>query len=304
VPWAGKFSKKEHSVFNDATSCSVGILGLGLIGGSIAMALKAGDRKRRIVAVDNDDSTIAYALKRSIIDEGSRSHELLAGSDLVILATPAWHIREWLDTEGHALPEGTVIIDTGSSKRAIVNAMSKLPPSLQPVGGHPMAGKEISGIVAADENLFRGAPFFLTPLDRTPPSLLRELEHFVTLLGAHPMRVDAGTHDAMLAGSSHLPYLTAVSLVLSLESMIEKSLISRPFFSSGFRDTSRLAAGDVEMSMAMCTSNRDMVLRSMREFLSNAERLLTLLESGEDGKLKEMLQHARSLRSIIMPPRI
>jgi prephenate dehydrogenase len=291
-------------VFNDATSCSVGILGLGLIGGSIAMALKAGSRKRRVVAVDHNDSTIAYALKKDIIDEGSHSTEILAGIDLVILATPTWHIREWLDTEGPSLSEGTVILDTGSAKRAIVKAMETLPSSLYPVGGHPMTGKEISGVVAADENLFRGAPFFLTPLDRTPPPLLRELEHFITLLGAHPIRVDAGTHDAMVAGSSHLPYLAAASLVLSLEPMIEKSLITRPFFSGGFRDTSRLAAGDVEMSMAMCTSNRDMVARSMREFLAKAERILTVLERGEDRELKEMLQHARSLRSIIMPPRL
>jgi prephenate dehydrogenase len=288
----------------NAAHCSVGILGLGLIGGSIAMALKAHDRCRPITAVDRDPSTIAYALKKGIIDKGSTSPEDLAGVEFIILATPAGHIIQWLELHGAAMPSGTVILDTGSAKRAIMSAMEKLPPSIFPVGGHPMAGKEVSGIVAADEALFRGAPFFLTPLERTPPHLLRELERFVTMLGAHPLVVEAATHDAMVGGSSHLPYLASVSLVLALEEMIGNALISRPFFSSGFRDTSRLAAGDVEMSLAMCTSNRDNVTRSLRAFLEQGEALLSLLEGEDDSGLREKLRHARSLRSLILPPQI
>jgi len=288
----------------DTTRCSVGILGLGLIGGSIAMALKARDRHRPVMAADRDQSTLDYGLKHGVIDRGSTLPGDLAGAELIILAIPSGHIVKWLEQQACTLPPGTVILDTGSAKRAIVSAMENLPPSLHPVGGHPMAGKEISGIVAAEETLFRGAPFFLTPLARTPAALLRELERFVTLLGAHPLVVEAGAHDAMVGGSSHLPYLASVSLVLALEEMIGKALISRPFFSSGFRDASRLAAGDVEMSLAMCTSNRDHVTRALREFLKQGESLLALLEHEDDGGLRERLGHARSLRSIILPPRV
>src|SRR5512143_2624241 len=190
---------------DDLDGFTIAIAGLGLMGGSLALALK--DHGLRVLGADADPAVVERARARGAID-GPWTGETV---DLVVLAMPVRGIVQWLAARGPSLPAGTLLMDLGSTKREIVAAMDALP--VESIGGHPMCGKETPGIDAAEAGLFRGARFVLTPAARTTERALRTARALVAAVGAEAIELDAETHDRAVAAISHVPYLLSAALV-------------------------------------------------------------------------------------------
>jgi prephenate dehydrogenase len=278
---------------------TVCIVGLGLMGGSLALALrKAQGARIRIVAVARRPEVLAEALVAGAIDEGTTDlEEGVAGADTIILATPVRTIVRLLPQVGRSAKPDTLLIDLGSSKSQICAAMAELPAGLQPVGGHPMCGKEVSGFAAADGELFRGRPFVLCPLPRTASEALERAFRLAESVGARPIVLEPAEHDRAVAGISHLPYAAAAALVNCVAAANDHVVWS--LASSGFRDTSRLAGSDVEMMLDILLTNRDAVVDWLKRYAVQVDELGAALATDDEMHLRELLAAAqRNRRSL------
>ncbi|HXF69822.1 MAG TPA: prephenate dehydrogenase/arogenate dehydrogenase family protein, partial [Thermoflexus sp.] len=228
-----------------------GIIGLGLIGGSIARRLA--QQGFLVLGADRDPAARAEASASGVFEALLDPPALVAAADGVILATPVGSIEVLLQT----LPwrPGQLVLDTGSTKRRIVAAMGRLPEGVSAVGGHPMAGKERSGFQAADPDLFLDRPFILVPTPRTTPEAAARAEALVAALGARPIWMDAEVHDRRVAWVSHLPYVVAMALMAAVEAAEDPALWE--IAASGFRDATRVAASDPRMMGEVVRSNAD-----------------------------------------------
>ncbi|HIC93559.1 MAG TPA: prephenate dehydrogenase [Anaerolineae bacterium] len=275
----------------------VTVVGLGLMGGSLAAALRAGDACREVRGVARRLETIAEALARGFVDGGTLDlAEGVRGADVVVLATPVRTIVELIPRLGPLLSPDCLLMDVGSTKAAIVAAMERLPGHVQPLGGHPMCGKEVSGIGAAEADLYRGATFVLTPLPRTSPEALALAWELVEAVGARPLVMDAHRHDRLVAAVSHLPYLLSLALVAAAEDVAEEDGMVWDLAASGFRDASRLAASDVTMMLDILLTNREEVAGMLARFREALDELARLLEAEDERGLRRMMEAARRRR--------
>jgi len=274
------------------TDAQVAIVGLGLMGGSLAGALRG--QCRAVVGVARRAETVETALARGLVDRGTT--DLASGvrqADAVVLATPVRVILRLLAEIGPLVPGGCLLMDLGSTKAQIVAEMARLPGHVQPLGGHPMCGKEVSGITAADPTLYRGHTFILTPLPRTAEAALALGRALVEAVGAHPLTFDLERHDQLVATISHLPYLLACALVGTAEITASTDPVVWEIAASGFRDTSRLAASDVTMMLDILLTNREAVLGALGTCGAQLRDLARLVESGDEEGLWAVLTAAR-----------
>jgi prephenate dehydrogenase len=270
--------------------CRTGIIGLGLMGGSIALALK--DACRSINGYDVDRNVLAQALEREIIQRpiDLRGDEI----DLLILAAPVSAILDWLERVPAVFPGEFHLLDLGSTKAQIVARMQALPDRISPLGGHPMCGKESSGLSAADGELYRGCLFALTPLERTQPSTLNVAHELVAWLQARSLLLDPHEHDRAAAAISHLPYLIAATLVAAVVKLDDDTAWA--LAASGFRDTSRLAASDVTMLLDILQSNRAEVLNALESAQWSLQETSALIASADWETLRVKLAAVREKR--------
>jgi prephenate dehydrogenase len=270
----------------------VAVVGLGLMGGSLAGALRG--RCQAVVGVARRTETIEAALARGLVDQGTTG--LASGvrqADVVVLATPVRVILRLLDEIGPLLPDGCLLMDLGSTKAQIVARMAALPAHVQPLGGHPMCGREVSGIAAADPTLYRGHTFVLAPLPRTSETALALGRALVKAVGAHPLILDPDHHDRLVATISHLPYLLACALVGAAETTASTDPAMWDVVASGFRDTSRLAASDVTMMLDILLTNRGAVLEALGTCDAQLRHLARLVASGDEESLRAALSAIR-----------
>jgi prephenate dehydrogenase len=273
----------------------VAVVGLGLMGGSLAGALRG--RCRAVVGVARRTETIEAALARGLLDQGTT--DLASGvrqADVVVLATPVRVILRLLDEIGPLLPEGCLLMDLGSTKTQIVARMAALPAHVQLLGGHPMCGREVSGIAAADPTLYRGHTFVLTPLPRTSQAALALGRALVEAAGARPLILDPDRHDRLVAVASHLPYLLACALVGAAETAASTDPMVWNVAASGFRDTSRLAASDVTMMLDILLTNRGAVLEALGTCDAQLCHLTGLVASGDEESLRAALSAIRGCK--------
>jgi prephenate dehydrogenase len=270
--------------------CHVGIIGLGLMGGSIALALK--DMCRSIAGYDIDASTIAQAIDRGIVDHpiDLRGDEV----DLLILAAPVSAILDWIDRAPQIFSGEFHLLDLGSTKAQIVERMQSLPDRISPLGGHPMCGKESSGLDVADGDLYRGCRFALTPLERTQPSTLNIAQELIATLQARTLILGPQQHDRAAAAISHLPYLIATTLVDAVMNLDDDA--AWILAASGFRDTSRLTASDVTMLIDILKSNRAEVLNALDSARASLRETAELLEHEDWPGLHAKLEAVREKR--------
>jgi prephenate dehydrogenase len=270
----------------------VAILGLGLMGGSLAMALH--DGCKTLLGCDTDPVTLALARQRRIVDfADSDPATILPESDLVILAAPVRAILDLIEALHHLHPGKAVVLDLGSTKVQVTRAMEGLPQRFDPLGGHPMCGKETFGLRHADAAIFRGAAFALTPLKRTSGFARCLAEELARAVGASPLWLDAATHDAWAASTSHLPYLLASSLALATP------FEARPLVGTGFRSTVRLAASEPSTMLDVLTTNRDQVLEALTKFRAQLHDLESKLTDGADVDLAARLEQANQQRRLL-----
>jgi len=278
------------------TDARVAIVGLGLMGGSLAAALRG--ECRSVVGVARRRETVAVALERSLIDQGETDLETgVRDADIVVLATPVRTILHLLDVLGPWLPHDCLVMDLGSTKARITARMEALPEHVQPLGAHPMCGREVSGIEAADPTLYRGRTFVLTPLPRTSPRALALGRALAEAVGARPLTLGPERHDRLAAMISHLPYLLACALVGTAEATAETDPVVWEVATSGFRDTSRLSASDVTMMLDILLTNQDAVLEAVQACEDQLHTLTELIEAGDEDMLRTILTARRNRRS-------
>ena len=273
----------------------VAVLGLGLMGGSLALALRGSCAAR--VGVDPKPETLALALEMGAVDFATDDLiDALSRADLVVLAAPVRTNLALLKSIPRAHPGPLMILDLSSTKSEIVAAMNRLPAAYAAVGGHPMCGKETSGLVHADSKLFVNTPFALTETDRTTPELRQVVETLIAIVGAQPLWLAAGTHDRWAAAVSHLPYLTSLALADCTPQD------AAPLISSGFQSVSRLAASDPTMMLDILTTNRTQLLAALERFQASIDSLRETLQNDDEAALLNALERARSTYQSLISP--
>ncbi len=273
---------------------SVAIVGLGLMGGSLAMALRG--HCKSLLGCDLDQETLKLAREKEVVDVAdSNLSAILPQADLIVLATPVRTILELLITISKYLREPVVIMDLGSTKTEIFQAMAALPPALDPIGGHPMCGKEKSGLENASGDLFIGAPFALTALSRTTQRARSLAEEMVQVIGAKPIWMEPEIHDEWVAATSHLPYLLSVALTNATP--LEVS----PLVGPGFQSATRMAASNPEMMRDIFLTNQDQVIMAIRRFITKLENLETLIKVGDAQQMKDTFEASlRRHRKVVL----
>jgi prephenate dehydrogenase len=274
----------------------IAILGLGLIGGSLALALRQTDLAEQIAGYDANPDATRRAMERGVITHVcATAEEAVQGADMVILATPILAMPAILRSIAPALRPGTLVTDTASTKVQVVEwATTLLPEDIVFVGGHPMAGRESSGIDAAEAGLFEGCTYCLTPMRDTPPEAMARMSTVVTRLAAHPLVLDAQEHDRLVAGISHLPFVVSSTLTRML-GQDEKWPQMAALAASGYRDMSRLAAGSPTMYRDICLTNKEAIVDWMDTLVMALTDLRSRIASGDD-TLEPYFAQAKHIR--------
>jgi prephenate dehydrogenase len=275
----------------------VSIVGLGLMGGSLALALKkAQGAGVRVTGFARQPETLARASDLGIIDSASADLRSAAGgAHLIVIATPVLATKDILEGIAPTVEQGCVVTDLGSTKALVMQwAEEILPRGVSFVGGHPMAGKETSGVEEADADLLGGCVYCLTPGKSATSEAVTCLEDLVKGVGAKPLIMDAERHDALAAGVSHLPMLLSAAFV---EATMGSETWPRmaPLAAGGYRDVSRLASGSPAMNRDICVSNRDEIVGWIERYIDALERFRSMVQEGGD-EVGEALSHAKEAR--------
>ncbi|HOT91686.1 MAG TPA: prephenate dehydrogenase [Anaerolineae bacterium] len=283
------------------SDCIVSVVGLGLMGASLAGALRG--KCARVVGVARRAEVIETALARGFVDEGTT--DLSAGvhdANIVVLSTPVRVIIQQLAEIAPHLRPGCVVMDLGSTKKDIIDAMERLlPEHIQPLGAHPMCGKETSGIEVAEITLYRERTFILTPSPRTTPETLALGTALAEAVGAKPLVLDADRQDYIVGTVSHLPYLLACALVATADATTSKDPAAWKIVAGGFRDTSRVAGSDVTMMLDILMTNQTHVLEAVRVFEEQLRSLTAMIAAGDEDALRARLTHIRNTRKEMFP---
>ena len=274
------------------------VIGTGLIGGSFALALKCARAVKRVVGVGRTRRNLAEALKRKVIDEASQDPaHAVRDAELVLLAMPVGQMPAVMSAIAPHLPARAVVTDAGSTKRDVVACARRfLPEHLSRfVPGHPIAGTEKSGAGAAFPELFRDRNVILTPQRETAAAATRLVERAWKACGARVVKLDAGEHDAVLAGVSHLPHIVAYALV----NMLARRPNAPRLFglsAGGLRDTVRIAGSSPEMWADICVANRDALLAALEDYENELEAMRAAIDGADAAELRRMFSAARAAR--------
>ena len=272
------------------------IVGVGLLGGSVAKGARLGGLARRIIGIGRDARRLRPALDDGTLDLAVTDLEGgVREADVILLATPVLTIEGLLERVWRAAPDGALITDVGSTKRNIVRAAERLAAtrSLRFVGSHPLAGSEQAGYSVARADLFRGATVVVTPTEATELGALKKTTEFWEALGARVSSLDPETHDRTVAAISHLPHLIACALVDGA-ARVEPSALE--LAARGFRDTTRIAAGDPDMWTEIFLANRDALSATVEAFREALADLQRTIDAGQADALRAVLARIKATR--------
>ena len=274
------------------------IFGVGLIGGSLAMALRRAGGCEKIVGCSRSADHLKRAVELGVIDEFTLDPaQAVAGADMVLLAVPLGAMQSLLEKIADHLDPGAVVTDAGSSKGSVVAAakaaFGEVPEFFVP--GHPIAGREKSGVEAALADLYVDHKVILTPLENTLPAAVERVKQMWESTGAKVQTLGVDQHDKVLAATSHLPHVVAYALV---ETVSKTDCVDQIFeyAAGGFRDSSRVASSDPVMWRDVCLENRDAIIDSLAEFQTKLGDLRSLIENSDAEALLKLFTHAKSVR--------
>jgi len=275
----------------------VAIIGVGLIGGSLGMSLCARAVAEEVVGAGSRVDNLQLAVEHSAIHRYAETPaDGVAGAELVIIATPVSATIPLLAELAPYLAPGAVVTDVGSVKAEIVReAENLLPPGITFVGGHPMAGSEHAGIMGADPYLFENAFYVLTPTQRTCRKALKAVKRLAFAVGARVIEMEPERHDLAVAAVSHLPHLLAAALVNTVAQMPESDAML-PLAAGGFRDTTRIAAGNPLMWRDIFTANRSQVLSMIKHFKTELDIFEAMIQNGNGDETRKRLEQAQAAR--------
>jgi len=260
----------------------VAIVGLGLMGGSLALALHG--RCQGLLGCDQNPRTLEFAGRQRIFSQlTDKPEDILPIADVVVLATPLNSILHFIERLPNLHPGSPIILDLGSTKSVVMRAYGSLPPRFDPLGGHPMCGKAKTGFENAEKSLFKGAAFAFTPLERTSEQARSFAEDLASILDAHALWLDAEIHDRWCAATSHLPYLVASALAGSTPAE------TKPLIGPGIRSTTRIAATPASIMLDILQTNRENILEQMESFQELLDHYRSLLLSADYETMKSVL---------------
>lgn len=274
------------------------IIGVGLIGGSFALAMKRAGLVGQVVGVGRSLDNLNRAIELGVIDAASQDPaQAVAGADLVMVATPVGQMGRVFDAIAPVLPREAIVTDAGSTKGDVAQLMrAHLPEHLAYcVPAHPIAGSDRSGAAAAQYGLFEQRRVVLTPLEATLPEAAEAVGQWWQASGARVFSMRADEHDAVFASVSHLPHLLAFAYV---EMVANKTDAARcfDFAATGFKDFTRIAGSHPEMWRDISLANRDALLADLRAYQGGLAQLTQWVEAGDGAALEQMFQHAREAR--------
>jgi len=270
----------------------VAIVGVGLIGGSLAIDCRANRSWGRIVGIGRSQANLDVALERGLIDEASRDVAAAAGCDLVILATPVAALVPMAERLAPHLAQGCIVIDVGSVKGALSEEIQAvLPRGVHFVGTHPIAGSEQAGAAAACADLYVGAQCIIVPPHDADAAVVARVEQLWRAVGGVVQRMDGGDHDAVFAAVSHLPHVVAYALAATV--LERDAARRRGFAGAGFRDTTRIAGSSPEMWRDICLLNREAVLHELDQFQTRLAAMRAALSDGDGDALLAAFTAAR-----------
>ena len=274
------------------------IIGVGLIGGSLGLALKEKNPNSRIVGIDKQE-IIEKAITRGAIDEGTVNiEEGIKEADIIIIATPVKTILTILTQINPFLKKGCLVTDTGSTKQQIVQKANKiLSEDIFFIGGHPMAGSEKYGIESADPYLFHDKTYILTPTPKSDLGALEKISLLVKIIGAKELMLDPLEHDRIVSAVSHLPQIIAVSLINTIGELALRGSNNNYFkaVGEGFKDMTRIASSPYKMWEDICETNQENILEIIQEFKNHLEAIEDKLKNNPNS-LKEEFQKASQIR--------
>ncbi|NJK42022.1 MAG: prephenate/arogenate dehydrogenase [Acaryochloridaceae cyanobacterium SU_2_1] len=285
----------------------IGIVGLGLIGGSLGFDLQR--LGHQVLGVSRLRQTCEQAVALGAVSQASPDLASLAEAELVFICTPLGAIAAIVTQLIPHLSTQTILTDVGSVKGSVVKALDPLWPRF--LGGHPMAGSEETGIYAAQPYLFAGNPYVLTPTASTPVEVTQTVSELVSSLDCCLYQCSATMHDRAVAWISHLPKMVSASLITACLSESDPEIVklAQALASSGFRDTSRVGGGNSELGCMMAEYNQTELLRSLHAYRHSLDQLITLIEASDWSGLEKLLIQAHALRLIscrdpLNPPKL
>lgn len=271
------------------------IVGLGLLGGSYALALKK-QGFTHVTGLDRSKESVEYALEKGMIRTGSWKTEesLISEAQLIVFALYPAILLEWVKHHGHLISSGTVVTDVTGVKSCVVEPIRKmLPRGVEFIAAHPMAGREVSGIQAADEKIFQGANYIVVPTPQNTPSAIALCEDLGRVLGfARISRLSPQEHDEMIAFLSQLTHCVAVSLMCVTE---DERLVD--YTGDSFRDLTRIARINDQMWSELFLLNKDALLRQMDAFLEQFTTMRNYLAASDGEGLRQMMRTSTQRRA-------
>ncbi|HWH32684.1 MAG TPA: prephenate dehydrogenase/arogenate dehydrogenase family protein [Egibacteraceae bacterium] len=279
----------------------VAIIGTGLVGGSLGLALRkhAAQAVERVVGYDAAQDAAAQAAERDVVhDWAATPRDAVADADVVFLAVPVSEIPRMAEEVGPAMRQGAILTDVGSVKGGLVDAMQRaVPDGVHVIGGHPMAGSAETGAAHASPDLFVGATYLLTPTTHTDPVAYQRLHGLVAALGARVLAVGPDRHDLLVAVVSHLPQLAASTLMnLAAERARSEHAGLLLLAAGGFRDATRVAASNPDLWLDICAENRDAIVAVLADYEERVRALRAVLQGADDDGLRRLLSQARDAR--------
>ena len=283
----------------------VAVVGTGLVGASLAGALRRLPQVAEVVGADQDPRSLQVARERGLIDRAEAAVDAAAAADLVVLAAPVSTIPRLAETVGAVMRPGAVLTDVASVKGRLVPRMEDaVADGVAVVGGHPMAGSHEAGAAHASPELFVGATWLLTPTQRTDPAAFERLQGLLVALGARVLAVDPDRHDELVAVVSHLPQLVGTTLMNLAAGRAARSQELLLLAAGGFRDATRVAASNPELWVEICAENRDAIVALLDEYRVQLDGLRDIVEGGDHDRLRSRLADARRARRALPGKRV
>ncbi|MFU0800555.1 MAG: prephenate dehydrogenase [Xylanivirga thermophila] len=277
---------------------NIGIIGLGVIGGSLAKAIKRSSPLTFIKAMDMDAKAISSALEHGVIDESCDKFEDIArGCQFIFLCVPVNSIKDILYGIRDYISPSTIVTDVCSIKVDVMSLAERiLPDTVYFIGGHPMAGMEGSGYQYSMAHLFENAFYVLTVPQDAPIDVTKDMINVVSIIGAFPLVMDADTHDEIVGAISHLPHVVAAALVNTVAQLNDPSKFKEKLAAGGFRDITRIASSNTRMWTSISISNREKLLELILSMIDNLEEFYDFLYSGESQKVERLFKRAKDYR--------
>jgi len=287
------------------TDKKVTIIGLGLIGGSIARALHERMGIKNITAVSKDIKEIDAALRDGTIADGfCELNERALDADIIFICTPVKHTCEYLDVLSGKIKAGCIVTDVSSTKSEIIRHVNSMknPPCF--IGGHPMAGGEKTGYSSGFSHLFENAYYILTPCVSTSEAATETMKQVISGIGAIPIIMDADRHDKIVGNISHLPHIIASALVNTIRKLDENDGMMQVLAAGGFKDITRIASSSPEIWESIVMSNRANILAALDEYINTLIESKNYIEKNDKEKIFDFFSFARDYRNAIPSDRI